>query len=140
MDKPWTESHGPIVATELDVHKAAVISGLLVRPIGILPSKPGDQIHPFALGLFNDIRALLKPEAGVTALRRAVGTFVHSKRYYFASAQAGSMRHDIDGKPVEPLSAGDRLVAQRRFLSLKRSNDESSQYRIRAITRFPEQD
>ncbi|TDW28157.1 ProQ/FINO family protein [Rhizobium azibense] len=126
MDKPWTVSHGPIVATEFDVQKAEAIRVLLIRPIGILPNKPGDPIHPFALGLFNDIRALAKPDVKATALRRAVGSFVHSKRYYFASAQPGSMRHDIDGKPVEPLSTEDRLVAQQRFLSLKRGDDENS--------------
>ncbi|APO70037.1 conjugation repressor FinO/ProQ protein (plasmid) [Rhizobium gallicum] len=126
MDKPWTVSHGPIIATEFDVQKAEAISVLLIRPIDILPSKPGDQIRPFALGLFNDIRALVKPDVGATALRRAVGSFVHSKRYYFASGQPDSMRHDIDGKPVEPLSTADRLVAQRRFLNLKRNNDENS--------------
>lgn len=126
MDKPWTVSHGPIIATEFDVQKAEAISVLLMRPIGILPNRPGDPIRPFALGLFNDIRALAKADVKATALRRAVGSFVHSKRYYFASAQPGSMRHDIDGKPVEALSTEDRLVAQRRFLSLKRSNDENS--------------
>ncbi|QPB24547.1 ProQ/FINO family protein (plasmid) [Rhizobium sp. 007] len=118
MDKPWTASHGPIAATEFDVQKAEAISILLIRPIGILPNKPGDPIRPFALGLFNDIRALPKPDVKATALRRAVGSFVHSKRYYFASAQPGSMRHDIDGKPVEPLSTEDRLVAQRRSRSV----------------------
>ncbi|SCW87500.1 ProQ/FINO family protein [Rhizobium mongolense subsp. loessense] len=137
MDKPWTASHGPIAATEFDVQKAEAISILLIRPIGILPKKPGDPIRPFALGLFNDIRALAKPDVKATALRRAVGSFVHSKRYYFASAQPGSMRHDIDGKPVEPLSSEDRLVAQRRFLSLKRSNDENSAPHVEPPTAAP---
>ncbi|MFA1625566.1 ProQ/FINO family protein [Rhizobium mongolense] len=137
MDKPWTVSHGPIVATEFDVQKAEAISVLLMRPIGILPNKPGDPIRPFALGLFNDIRALAKPDVKATALRRAVGSFVHTKRYYFASAQPGSMRHDIDGKPVEPLSTEDRLVAQRRFLSLKRSNEENSASPLEPPTAAP---
>ncbi|ULJ75928.1 ProQ/FINO family protein [Rhizobium gallicum] len=137
MDKPWTASHGPIAATEFDVQKAEAISVLLIRPIGILPNKPGDPIRPFALGLFNDIRALVKPDVKATALRRAVGSFVHSKRYYFASAQPGSMRHDIDGKPVEPLSTEDRLVAQRRFLSLKRGNDENSDSHVEPPTAAP---
>ncbi|APO77831.1 conjugation repressor FinO/ProQ protein (plasmid) [Rhizobium etli 8C-3] len=134
MDKSRTVSQTPIAATEFDVQKAAAISMLLVRPIGILPDKPGDQIRPFALGLFNDIRALAKPDVKATALRRAVGSFVHSKRYYFASAQSDSMRHDIDGKPVEPLSTEDRLVAQRRLLSLKRNNDEHSVPRVEPPT------
>jgi sRNA-binding protein len=125
MDKSWTVSRGPIAATDFDVHKAAAINVLLVSPIGILPTKPGDSIRPFAIGLFDDIRRLLKPEIGVTTLRRAVGAFVHSKRYYFASAQPDSMRHDLEGKPIGPLSPEDRLVAQQRVQSLKRNNAET---------------
>lgn len=125
MQKPWAVSRGPIAATELDVQKAEAINTLLIQPIGILPSRLGDPIRPFAVGLFNEIRSLLKPDIGATTLRRAVGAFVHSKRYYFASAQPDSMRHDIHGKPAEPLSAADRLVAQQRFLSLKRNNGQA---------------
>lgn len=125
MHKSWTVSRGPIAATELDVLKAQAINALLVRPIGILPSKPGDPIRPFAIGLWNKIRPLMKPDVGSTALRRATGTYLHAKRYYFACAQPDSMRHDIDGKPVEPLLAEDRRAAQHRFLSLKRTSIEA---------------
>ena len=119
MDKPWKISRGPIAATELDVEKANAINTLLIRPVGVLPAKPGDPVLPFAVGLFNELRPLLKPDAGVTTLRRATAAYVHCRRYYFASAQPDSMRHNLDGKPVEALSEEDRLVAQKRFLSLK---------------------
>ncbi|MBB3137894.1 sRNA-binding protein [Rhizobium pisi] len=121
MDKPWKISRGQIAASELDVEKASAINTLLIRPIGVLPAKPGDPVLPFAVGLFNELRALLKPDAGVTTLRRATAAYVHCRRYYFASAQPDSMRHNLDGEPVEPLSEEDRLVAQKRFLSLKQS-------------------
>lgn len=121
MKKPWTESFGPIKATERDVQKADAINMLLVRPIGVLPEKAGDPIRPFALGLFNDMRALLKPETPMTSLRRAMAAYAHSKRYYFASAQPGSMRHDLSGEPIEPVSEEDRSAAQQRFLELKRT-------------------
>ena len=122
MTKAWTVSRGPIAATPLDVQKADAINALLLRPAGILPAAPGDQIKPFAIGLFDEIRALLKPEIGATALRRAVGAFVHSKRYNFATAQPDSMRHDVEGKAVEPVSDTGRLLAQERFLTLKPSH------------------
>ncbi|ARO33546.1 conjugation repressor FinO/ProQ protein (plasmid) [Rhizobium sp. NXC14] len=121
MDKPWKISRGPIAATELDVEQANAINTLLVRPVGVLPAKAGDPVLPFAVGLFNELRPLLKPDAGVTTLRRATAAYVHCRRYYFASAQPDSMRHNLDGEPVEPLSEEDRLVAQKRFLSLKQS-------------------
>ena len=122
MDKPWKISRGPIAATELDVEKANAINMLLIRPVGVLPAKSGDAIRPFAVGLFNEFRPLLKPDAGVTTLRRATAAYVHCRRYYFASAQPDSMRHGVDGEPVEALSSEDRLVAQKRFLSLKQNN------------------
>ena len=121
MDKPWTESRGPIIATESDVQKAGVINALLVRPIGVLPEKAGDQIRPFALGLFNDMRPLLKPDTPLMKLRRAMAVYAHSKRYYFASAQPNAMRHDLSGEPIEPVSEEDRLLAQKRFLEFKRA-------------------
>ncbi|MBB4508412.1 ProQ/FINO family protein [Rhizobium johnstonii] len=125
MDKPWKISRGPIAATELDVEKANAINVLLMRPVGVLPAKAGDPVLPFAVGLFNELRPLLKPDAGVTTLRRATAAYVHCRRYYFASAQPDSMRHSLDGEPVEPLSSEDRLVAQKRFLSLKQTTGKT---------------
>lgn len=126
MDKLWTVSRGPIATAEIDLQKAEAINTLLVRPIGILPIALGEPIRPFAVGLFEEIRALLKPEIAATKLRRAVGAFVHSKRYYFASAQPDSVRHDIDGRPMEPLSPADRLAAQQSFLSLNRKQNQTT--------------
>ncbi|ANM07517.1 MULTISPECIES: ProQ/FINO family protein [Rhizobium] len=125
MNKPWKISRGPIAATELDVEKANAINSLLIRPVGVLPAKPGDPVLPFVVGLFNELRPLLKPDAGVTALRRATAAYVHCRRYYFASAQPDSMRHNLEGEPVEALSQEDRLVAQKRFLSLKQTAHKS---------------
>ncbi|NEJ73911.1 ProQ/FINO family protein [Rhizobium phaseoli] len=125
MDKPWKISRGPIAATELDVEKATAINMLLIRPVAVLPTKAGDPIRPFAVGLFNELRPLLKPDAGVTTLRRATAAYVHCRRYYFASAQPDSMRHGLEGEPVEPISPEDRLVAQKRFLSLKQSTGKA---------------
>ena len=34
-------------------------------------------------------------------------------------AQPDSMRHDIDGNPIEPLSPADRLAARQRLIALK---------------------
>jgi len=82
--KAWTISRGPIQATEHDVSKAEAINRLLVRPIPVLPARAGDPILPFAIGIFDTIRQLLKPAASPTPLGRAIGAFVHSKRYFFS--------------------------------------------------------
>ena len=126
MEEPWTTNRGPIVATELDVRKAAAINTLLRRPIEVLPVKAGDPIRPFALGLWNEIRPLLKPDMPVMSLRRATSAFLHSKRYYYACAQPDSMRHDLAGNPVEPLSAADRQAAQQRLSALRQAQTQAT--------------
>lgn len=121
MEEPLMTDNGPIVATALDVKKADAINTLLVQRIAILPSKPGDVVRPFALGLWNEIRPLLKPDMPVMSLRRATSAFLHSKQYYYACAHPGSMRHDIAGNPTEPLSTEDRLAAQERLTALRQT-------------------
>jgi len=115
MTKPWIVSRGPIVASQIDIRKADAINALLVCQVGILPGRQGDPIRPFAIGLFEEIRPLLKPGVGITTLRRALAAFVHSKRYYFASARPNSVRHGLDGRPLEALSEDDCMTAQNRF-------------------------
>ncbi|AYG69517.1 MULTISPECIES: ProQ/FINO family protein [unclassified Rhizobium] len=129
MEEPWTTDREPIIATELDVKKAAAINALLLRPIAILPIKAGELIRPFALGLWNEIRPLLKPDVPVMSLRRATSAFLHSKRYYHACAQPDSMRHDLAGNPVEPLSTEDRLAAQQRLIALRQTQTKTSSHR-----------
>ena len=120
MTKPWTYSRGPIAANEYDLVKAGEINALLRQPIDVLPATIGDPIKPFAVGLWNEVRLLLKPDISVTTLRKATGAYIHSKRYFFATAQPDSMRFDLQGKPIEPVSTADRLSAQARYQRIKR--------------------
>ncbi|KSV64873.1 hypothetical protein N185_34365 [Sinorhizobium sp. GW3] len=113
--KPLRNISGPVLARDREVAKTAAINALLTRPIAILPARVGDPIRPFALGLWNDVRSLLKPEISVTALRKAMSTYVHSRSYQIAVARAGSLRHDINGNPVEPVSDADRVDALKRY-------------------------
>lgn len=121
MIKPWTESRGPILSTSLDIEKAEAIAALITRPVSLLPRTEGDQIKPFAIGIWDDFRNLQIPNTSASPLRRALGSYLHSKRYLFACAQPDSFRHNIDGDPVEPVSEQDRLAAQKAFLKLKNS-------------------
>jgi sRNA-binding protein len=133
MDKPWTESRGPIVANEFDLKKAKAINAMLTQSIAILPVQAGDPVKPFAVGLWKDIHALLRAGERTTALRRATGSYLHSKRYYFATAQPDSMRHDIDGNPIEAVSASDRIEAQKRFSSLRQSGASEMTHHVGEI-------
>nr|WP_313534073.1 ProQ/FinO family protein [Brucella anthropi] len=88
------------------------IESLPVHPLGVLPTEIGDPIRPVTIGFFQQVSPLLKPDASVTTLRRAIGAYVHSKRYYLSCSQVDAMRHDLDGNPVEPVSDTDRLNAE----------------------------
>ncbi|NTF52718.1 ProQ/FINO family protein [Agrobacterium rhizogenes] len=121
MTKPLTQSRGVVFAASSDLDKAKAISALLVRPIDLLPKAVGDPIRPFAIGIWNDIRALLKPNTAVTSLRRAVSVYTHSKRYYLACAQPDAFRHDIDGNSIAPVEEENRIAAQLAFSKLTKS-------------------
>lgn len=116
----WSSSL--VFAREREVAKTAAINTLLIRPVAILPSRVGDPIRPFALGLWNEIRPLLKPDISVSALRKAMATYVHARSYQLAVARPGSQRHDINGEPVEPVSDADRLDALKKYESFKARN------------------
>src|ERR1700755_2704287 len=103
MPKVWTESRGVVAATANDIGKANAINALLVRPIGLLPQREGDPVKPFAVGVWAEIRALMKPDVTVTALRKATSTYTHTIRYYFACAQPDAQRHDVDGHSISPV-------------------------------------
>lgn len=113
------EKTGPVPARDREVSKADEINALLTRPIAILPIKVGDPIRPFALGLWNEIRCLLKPEISVSTLRKATGAYIHSRSYQIAVARQDSSRHDINGVPIDLVSDADRLDAQQRYESLR---------------------
>lgn len=123
MSKPSREKSGPVPAREMDVLKAQAINALLTRPIAILPTEVGDPIRPFVLGLWNEIRPLLRPDLSVSTLRRATGAYLHSKRYHLAVAQPGSARHDINGMPVDTVSGADRLAAEEKIESLRKRDE-----------------
>ncbi|WP_426289738.1 ProQ/FINO family protein (plasmid) [Ensifer adhaerens] len=117
---------GPVLAREREVAKTEAINALLTRPIAILPAKVGDPVRPFALGLWNDIRPLLKPDVSVSALRKAMATYVHSRSYQIAVAREGSLRHNINGEPVEPVLEADRLDALKKYEGFQRRDGSNN--------------
>ena len=61
----------------------------------------------------------------MTALRKAMATYVHSRSYQIAVARPGSFRHDINGEPVEPVSDADRLDALKKYEGFKEGDGSS---------------
>ncbi|KAB2693689.1 ProQ/FINO family protein [Ochrobactrum sp. Kaboul] len=115
-----------IRATERDLRRSRAIEALLTQPLDVLPSEIGDPIRPVTIGFFQQLSPLLKPEASVTVLRRAIGAYVHSKRYYLSCRQEGAMRHDCDGNPVEPVSDTDRQNAEKCLSTFGQKTTETS--------------
>jgi len=113
MNEKSQISSKPVIATDKDIRRVMATTGLLVQPLGVLPVAVGDPIRPVAIGFFQQVSPFLSPGVSVTALRRAIGAYVHSKRYYLACSQQDAIRHDINGNPVEPVSESDKLNAQK---------------------------
>src|SRR3954463_16656758 len=55
--------------------------------------------------------ALLRPGAEPGALARAFRAYTRSTGYFLACARKGAMRHDLDGRAVEPVSKEHRTGA-----------------------------
>lgn len=126
MNKNSTIVLKPPVATEKDLRRSTAIEALLTQPLGVLPTEIGDPIRPVSIGFFQQLSPFLKPEASVTALRRAIGAYVHSRRYYLSCSQEGAMRHDCDGNPVEPVSESDRQNAEKCLSASGQKSTETS--------------
>ncbi|WP_425350969.1 ProQ/FINO family protein [Methylobacterium aquaticum] len=67
----------------------------------------------FQVGLGPEILARRRPEVAVDICERAIRDYVRSFSYRHAVAQPGSLRYDLDGNPVEPVSEKDRHDMQR---------------------------
>lgn len=111
--RPWARSRVPSTAGPAILARAQALNALLVAPIGVLPVAVGDPLRPFQVGLGPEILARRRPEVAVNVCERAIRDYVRSFSYRHAVAQPGSMRYDLDGNPVEPVSEKDRHDMQR---------------------------
>lgn len=94
MNEKSQISSKPVIATDKDIRRVMAITGLLVQPLGVLPVAVGDPIRPVTIGFFQQVSPFLSPGVSVPALRRAIGAYVDSKRYYMACSQPNaSARH-----------------------------------------------
>lgn len=111
---PSDPSQQPVLAGAYELRKAAAINELLTIGAAVLPREAGHPILPFEVGIFSQFQARLRPDVPKVKLRRALGAYASSRHYLRALAQPDAMRHDIDGTPRLPVSAGHRTDAQAR--------------------------
>jgi len=117
-------SREPVIARPRLLERSQALNDLLSAPIGVLPAREGDLLRPFRIGLGPEIIARRKPDVTVADCERAIRRYVRAFSYQFAIAQPGSMRHDLDGNPIEAVSDADREHAQR---SCRASQEKSRQ-------------
>ena len=102
---------GPVAAREWDVAHAAALRSLLIEPPAVLPNQVGDPLLPLRIGIWDALLALLRPGAEPEALARALRAYTRSTGYFMACARKDAMRHDLDGRAVEPVSEEHRTGA-----------------------------
>jgi len=63
------------------------------------------------IGIWDALVALLRPGAEPEALARALRAYTRSTGYFMACARKDALRHDLDGRVVEPVSEEHRTGA-----------------------------
>src|SRR4051794_25378106 len=101
----------PVAAREWDVAHARALRALLTNPPAVLPNQVGDPLLPLQIGIWDAFLALLRPGAEPEALARALRAYTRSTGYFMACVREEAMRHDLDGRPVEPVSEEHRTGA-----------------------------
>lgn len=110
--RPWVRSRVPSIAGP------AVLSGpgpqrSPRRPDQRPPGRTGRSHASLSGQLGPEILARCRPEVVVNGCEQAIRDYVRSFSCRHAVAQPGSMRYDLDGHLVEPVSENDRPDMQR---------------------------
>ncbi len=106
-DTPEGLASGPEAATPAAGAPSARQQALpvLERLFQLHPKLFGARFLPLKLGAFQDLMARHGSEFTRDQLKLALGVHARSTRY-LESVAAGLPRHDLDGKPVEPVAPG----------------------------------
>src|SRR5690349_6567696 len=132
---------GPVAAREWDVAHATALRALLTQPPAVLPNQVGDPLLPLQVGTWDALLALLRPWAEPEALARAVRAYRRSTGYFMACARKGAMRHDLDGRVVEPVSEEHRTGALKAVQGRRRARDlRQSRTPERCVAAVPSQE
>lgn len=117
--KCWVDANRPIIADRFILNLARAINGLLVEPIAVLPVNDGDVVRPFKIGIGPELKERLKPDTAALELGNALRRYTRCAAYLLASAQSDSIRYDINGDAVEPVSEKDRYNARQGYAALR---------------------
>jgi hypothetical protein len=93
----------PAAQVEKPARERRDVRPVLERLFQLHPQLFGARFLPLKLGVFEDLMARHPGEFTKEDLKAALGTHARSTRYLDAVA-SGAQRHDLDGKPVEPVA------------------------------------
>ena len=107
---------------------------VLERLFQLYPKMFGARFLPLKLGVFHDIMERHPGEFAKEDLKTALGLHTRSTRYIEAVA-SGLARHDLQGKPVEPM-APEHVHHAILELYRRRSNKDPERARERAVAQL----
>jgi ProP effector len=107
---------------------------LLQKLFELYPRLFGARFLPLKIGVFEDLVAAHPEDLPPAELKVALGLHTRSTRYIEAVA-SGLARHDLQGKPVEPL-APEHVHHAILELYMRRSGREPEQARQRAVAQL----
>ncbi len=88
-----------------------ILQGNLKTSAPLLATEPGAPVLPFKVGISIDMLADAK-DSQRTRLRNVIFPYVSRTAYLKAMAAEGSMRHDLQGVPIEPVNDVSRERAR----------------------------
>lgn len=125
--KPWAKSRGPIKVDRYALEAAIAINALLTQPIAVLPSAEGENVRPFMVGIRSELESRIKSNVAASDLQSALRRYVRCAAYLLATGQPDAYRHDIHGKPVEPVNEVDRGSARQSFTAVQQRRQKHRQ-------------
>ena len=80
----------------------------------VFPREVGDPILPLEIDVEHRLlgRLLTVDVDGIMLIRTVIQRYCGSGQYLAALARDGAMRHDLRGRPIEPVSDADKAVAR----------------------------
>ena len=127
--KPWAKSRGPVKVDRYALEAAIAINALLVEPLAVLPSAEGEDVRPFMVGIRSELNSRMKSDVAASDLQSALRRYVRCAAYLLATGQPDAYRHDIHGKPVEPVNEVDRGSARQSFTAVQQQRKKRRQSR-----------
>lgn len=127
--KPWAKSRGPIKVDRYALEAAITVNALLTEPLAFLPIAEGEDVRPFMVGIRSELESRMRSNVAASDFQSALRRYVRCAAYLLATGQPDAYRHDIHGKPIEPVNEVDRGSARQSFTAVQQRRQKHRQSR-----------